>query len=312
VKAVRVTKLLTDTYNEWATDGAPRFAAALAFYTVFSFTPLLVISIAVASVLFGREAAQEQLAGAFQSFLGPQGSESVHRLMESARDQSGAATIIGILTMVFGATGVFAELQEALNTMWDVSVKPGNAIKIFLRKRLFSFLMVLGIGVLLLASLVLGTATSAVTKYFPDSFPIPGIFIEGAQFVFSLGLATLVFATIYKVLPDVKIAWSDVWAGAAVTAVLFNIGKTLIGIYLVNSTVASPYGAAGSLVLLLVWVYYSAQVFFFGAEFTQVYARWRGRPIGPDRNAIGLSKKCEAVPSPQPGAVTTSPGGNTR
>jgi membrane protein len=211
----------------------------------------------IASISLRRDAALEQLIGGFHTLLGEEGANTVRHIIQNTREQSGTATLVGIGTIVFGATGVFSELQEALNTMWSVTAKPGNDVKIFLRKRLFSFLMVLGIGLLLLSSLILGTATSAVAKYLSDSLPVPGVVLESAQFLVTFALTTLLFASIYKVLPDVKIAWSDVWTGAAVTAVLFNIGKTLIGMYLVNSTVASPYGAAGSLVLLLVWVYYS-------------------------------------------------------
>ncbi len=285
-----IPKLLGETFAEWRKDRAPHLAAALAFYAVLSFAPVLVIAIAVASMVFGRETVREELISGFRDFLGPGGAKTVRNIILQAREQSRAATAAGVGMMIFGATAVFAELQEALNTMWGVTVKPGNDIRMFFRKRLLSFLMVLGIGLVLLSSLVLGTAVTVISGYLRGSIPIPPLLIETAQFVVSFVIVTLLFASIYKVLPDVQIAWSDVWTGAAATALLFNIGKTLIGIYLANTTVGSAYGAAGSLVLLLVWVYYSAQVFFFGAEFTQVYARWRGRPIEPSRNAVRFSK----------------------
>jgi len=295
VRIREVLKLLGETFAEWRQDRAPHLAAALAFYSVLSFAPVLVIVIAVASVVFGREAVREELISGFRDFLGPGGARTVRNIILQARDQSRAATTAGAAMMIFGATVVFAELQEALNTMWSVTVKPGNDIKMFFRKRFLSFLMVLGIGLVLLSALVLETAVTVIYGYLRDSIPVPPFLIETANFVISFIIVTFLFASTYKVLPDVTIAWSDVWTGAAATALLFNIGKTLIGMYLAKTSVGSAYGAAGSLVLLLVWVYYSAQVFFFGAEFTQVYARWRGRPIEPSHNAVRFSKRLHGL-----------------
>ena len=194
----------------------------------------------------------------------------------------------------FGATGAFAQLQDALNTIWGVVPKPGRGVLGILQDRLFSFMLVIGIGFLLLVSLVLSAALAALGKFFGYLLPVPEAILHIVNFVLSFGVITLLFAMMYKILPDVKIGWSDVWIGAAMTALLFSVGKFLIGLYLGKSGVASAYGAAGSLVVILLWVYYSSQILLFGAEFTFVYANKYGSHIEPSDNAVLINKQIRA------------------
>jgi membrane protein len=286
--------LLKETLDEWWDDRASELAAALAFYTVFSFAPLLIIVIAMVSMVFGREAVRTEVVSYFQSVIGYRAARLVVAVLEQSRQQSSLATVAGIGTSLFGATVVFAELQDALNTIWEVTVKPGKTVKIFFRKRLLSFMMVLGIGILLVVFLVATAALSAVAKFLGSSLPMPALVLQAGNFVISFTITTILFAVIYKVLPDVRITWQDVWTGAAATSLLFTIGKTLIGVYLAYSGAGSAYGAAGSFVVMLLWVYYSAQIFFLGAEFTQVYARHRGAVIEPDKNAVRFARTIES------------------
>jgi membrane protein len=279
--------LLSETFIEWNRDDAMQLAATLAFYTIFSFAPVLVLLAAAASSVFGREAVRAEVISQLQGVLSKSGVAMVQTVLENARPASVSATLVGLCAMLFGATAVFVALQDALNRIWGVAAKPGNVVKLFFRKRLISFLMLLLIGVLLLASTLLGAAITIAGKYIKAIFPQAHL-LHVIQFVISIALTAILFGAIYKVLPDVKITWADVWVGALVTSLLFNLGKLLIGLYLARSTVGSLYGAAGSFAVFLVWIYYSAQVFFIGAEFTQVYARKRGNPIIPDSNAISF------------------------
>ncbi len=275
---------------EWSSDKASRLAAALAYYTIFSLAPLLIIAIAVAGLFFGEAAAREAVVTQLQSLIGQQGAEAVQQMLANA-NRPGAGTvalIIGVATLLLGASGVFAQLKGALNTIWDVKPAPGQGIWKTVSDRLLSFGMVLGIAFLLLVSLLVSTVLSTLSGQFEQLLPGADFLWQLLDFVISLGVIALLFAIIYKVLPDVTIAWKDVWVGAGVTALLFTIGKFLIGLYLGRSSVGSTYGAAGSLVVLLVWVYYSAQIVFIGAEFTQVYARRYGSRIRPEEDAVAL------------------------
>jgi membrane protein len=270
-----VWSLLGETFLEWYEDRAPRLGAALAYYTVFALAPGLILIIALAGLLLGREAAQGQIISQVQDLAGEAGAEAVRAAIESARNAGGSllATGLGAVTLLFGLWGVFGELQDALNTIWGVTTRPGRGVVGAIKQRFWSFTMVVGIGFLLLVSLAASAWLAAVGKFFSGLLPLPAVLMETTNAVLSFVVITFMFAVIYKLLPDVKIAWRNVWTGAAVTAVLFTIGKTLIGLYLGRSTVASVYGAAGSLIVILLWVYYSAQIVFFGAEFTKVYAR---------------------------------------
>jgi len=270
-----VWSLLGETFFEWYEDRAPRLGAALAYYTVFALAPGLILIIALAGLLLGKEAAQGQIISQVQDLAGEAGAEAVRAAIESARNAGGSlvATGLGAVTLLFGLWGVFGELQDALNTIWGVTTRPGPGVIGIIRQRFWSFTMVVGIGFLLLVSLAASAWLAALGKFFSRFLPLPAAMMETTNALLSFVVITFMFAVIYKLLPDVTIAWRNVWTGAAVTAVLFTIGKTLIGLYLGRSTVASVYGAAGSLIVILLWVYYSAQIVFFGAEFTKVYAR---------------------------------------
>ena len=269
--------LLGETFAEWYDDRAPRLGAALAYYTVFALAPGLILIIALAGVVLGKEAAQGQIISQVEDLAGEAGAEAVRAAIESARNAGSSllATGLGIVTLLFGLWGVFGELQDALNTIWRVPDTPGRGVVGVIKQRFWSFTMVVGIGFLLLVSLAASAWLAALGKFFSQLLPLPAVLMEATNALLSFVIITFMFAVIYKALPDVKLAWRNVWTGAAVTAVLFTIGKTLIGLYLGRSTVASVYGAAGSLIVILLWVYYSAQVVFFGAEFTKVYSRRR-------------------------------------
>jgi membrane protein len=270
-----VWSLLAETFFEWYEDRAPRLGAALAFYTVFALAPGLILIIGLAAVLLGKEAAQGQIISQVEDLAGAAGAQAVQAAIESARSAGSSllATGLGAVTLLFGLWGVFGELQDALNTIWGVTTRPRRGVIGVIKERFWSFTMVVGIGFLLLVSLAASAWLAALGKFFSRLLPLPATMMETTNALLSFVVITFMFAVIYKLLPDVKIAWRNVWTGAAVTAVLFTIGKTLIGLYLGRSTVASVYGAAGSLIVILLWVYYSAQIVFFGAEFTKVYSR---------------------------------------
>ena len=300
MNAKAIVGLLKETFQEWQEDKTPRLAAALAYYTVFSLAPLLIIAIAVAGAVFGEDAAKGEIVGQIQGLVGREGAKVIEDAIEHANKPEsggGIASLISIVVLLFGASGVFAELQDALNTVWEVQPKKEKGIggvMGFVRKRFLSFSMVLGIGFLLMVSLIVSAVLSGLSAYM--SHLIPGIdFIWGIiNFVVSFGVITLLFALIYKYLPDVKITWNDVLIGAIITALLFTIGKTVLGQYLGSGSFGSAYGAAGSLVIILAWVFYSAQILFFGAEFTQVYARRYGSQIVPDDHAEPVSEEARA------------------
>lgn len=288
-----VWSLLGETFVEWYEDRAPRLGAALAYYTVFALAPGLILIIALAGVLLGEQAAQDQIISQVEDLAGEAGAEAVRAAIESARAAEGSllATTLGAVTLLFGLWGVFGELQDALNTIWGVTSKPGRGVLGVIKERFWSFTMVVGIGFLLLVSLAASAGLAALGKFFSRLLPFPAAMLEATNALLSFVVITFMFAMIYKLLPDVTIAWRNVWTGAAVTAVLFTIGKTLIGLYLGRSTVASVYGAAGSLIVILLWVYYSAQIVFFGAEFTKVYAR-RRRAAAPRTRSPGPGPRC--------------------
>jgi len=290
-KAQGIGSLLRDAFYAWIDDKAPALGAALAYYTVFALAPLLIIVIAIAGLAFGREAAQGQILSQIEGLVGEQGGRAVQAMLENARQPGPGivASAIGLITLIIASTGVFAQLQVSLDTIWRVTPKPGRGILGIIRDRLLSFLMVIVAGFLLLVSLVLSAALAALGKFFSYLLPVPEGVLHGVNFVVSFAVITLLFAAIYKVLPDAKISWSDVWIGAAVTSLLFSLGKFVIGLYLGKGSVASAYGAAGSLVIILVWVYYSAQILLYGAEFTAVYAIRYGSRIVPTENAVSLN-----------------------
>lgn len=281
-----------ETAAEWSDDDASRLAASLAFYTLLSLAPLLIILVAIAGMALGPEAARGQIAAELGQLVGAQAAKGIEAVLASARSPTGGTigTIVGAMVLFFGASGVFGELQFALNRIWEVKAKPGRGILGEVKDRFFSFTMVLGVAFLLLVSLVLSAVVSVVGRTFTNALPGGELLWQGLNFVFSFCMITALFALIFKYVPDVEIRWSDVWGGAAMTALLFTIGKSLLGVYLGKASFNSSYGAAGSLVVLVVWVYYSAQILFLGAEFTQVQAKRRGRPLKPTAKAVALAE----------------------
>jgi membrane protein len=286
-------RLFKETIAEWNEDNVPVLAAALAYYTIFSLAPLLIIAIAIAGAVFGEEAARGEIVRQIQGLVGRDGAEAIQAMIQNAHQPGsggGIATVVGVVILLFGASGVFGQLQTALNTIWEVKPKPGKGIASFLQSRFLSFAMVLVIGFLLLVSLVLSAVLVAISSFFGGLVPALAVLGQVINFAISFSVITVLFAGIYKFLPDVEVPWSNLWVGAGVTALLFNIGKFLIGLYLGNSSVGSTYGAAGSLVVLLVWVFYSAQILLIGAEFTQVYSKYRGTPLKPSKHAVHIPK----------------------
>ena len=273
--------LLKEACYAWVADNAPSLGAALAFYTIFSLAPVLMVATAVAGVVFGREAAEGEILRQIQALVGHTGAAAIQTVIQSA-NRPGFGTIasaIGLGTVLLGASGAFVELQDALNKIWRAKPRPESILICTIRKRFLSFGLVLGTGFLLLVSLALSAGLAVAGKFMGHLLPAPPFLFESANSLLSFGVITLLFAMIFKVLPDTEIAWGDVWIGAAVTSLLFTIGKLLIGLYLGRSTLASVYGAAASLVIVLVWVYYSAQIVLLGAEFTHIYANKHGSRV---------------------------------
>lgn len=281
--------LMRDTVYEWLGDNVPRLGAALAFYTFFSLTPLLLIVIGIAGVFLGRQSAQDRIIMEIQGMVGAASAEAIRQMLEAIGQPTVGirATLIGLATLFFGATGVLVELQDSLNAIFNVEPKR-RGLWGLLRYRLVSFAMILGLGFLLLVSLSMSALLSWFGEMFSSETPSVQFLIGGANLVVSMGVITLLFAAIYKFLPDTVLEWRDVWLGAFVTAILFSVGKQVIGYYLGRLAVMSIYGAAGALAVILLWTYYSAQVVFLGAEFIQVYSRHRGgRNLTPRRPPTG-------------------------
>lgn len=298
--------VLKETVSEWISDKAPRLGASLAFYTLLSLAPLVVVVVAVAAVFYGQKAAQGQLVWQIQDLVGPDGAKAIQGLIQGAYKPGAGiiATVLGILTLAFGASSVVVELRDALNTIWHIPVDSSAgglaSISRLAKERAYSFALVLGVGFLLLVSLVLNAWIAALGGFFGSLLPARESLLHVGTFLLSFLVITFLFAAIYKVLPDIHLEWSDVAVGASVTAMLFTIGKHLIGLYLGKASFGSTYGAAGSLVLVLVWVYYSAQLFFLGAEFTKVYTRTFGSQF---------QNKLKPVP-PKPDCVIVDPATN--
>jgi membrane protein len=290
-----VFSLLKQTFQEWLQDKAPQLGAALAYYTVFSLAPLILVLLAIVGVVFRHDPAGvwNKLTQQMSYFLDQRAVQVVQNIAQKASQpgKSTIATIIGIALGLFGATGVFGQLQDALNTIWGVKAKPGAGIWGFLRSRFFSCAMVAGVCFLLLVSLGIESALKAFSHYVQSVLP-GGIFVAITVYLtFDFAVVVLLFAMIFKFLPDVKIQWRDVWIGAIMTAILFGVGKWLLGFYLGSGAAGSPYGAASSLITLLLWVYYSSQILLFGAEFTQVHAARVGRELTPDEHAVRVVTK---------------------
>lgn len=282
-----IGRLLRETVAEWSEDKAPRLGAALAYYTVFSLAPLLIVAIVIAGAIFGQNNAQERIVAQMAGLVGMEGAVAINRLIDSAKLPSNAgvaATVIGVATLVIGALGAFAQLQDAFDTIWEVTPRPGRrgALRL-VQTRLTAFAMVLVVGFLLLVSLVINAVLASAGGYLTERWQQYDLIVTGVNLGLPLLVSLILFAVMFKVLPDVHLRWRDVLPGAALTAMLFLLGKVAIGFYLGQGRFSTAYGAAGSVLILLVWIYYSAQILFFGAEFTQVYVRtFRPKPVVAD------------------------------
>lgn len=267
----------TKTVYSWLDDRAPTMGAAIAFYTVFSLAPMLVIVIAVAGFVFGQEAAEGALFGELAKLVGPDSAGAVQAMLRSASSTRAGiiATVVGIGTLIATATAVFSELQVALNVIWKAPATGNFGVWHFLKSRILSLLVILVIGFLLLVSLVSSTVLSAFSNYIDRTLPSFAIILYPVHHTLSFGFTAVFFAVIFKILPDHPVEWQDVWLGAAITALLFSVGKHLISLYIGSSNMASTYGAAGALIIVFVWVYYSAQIFLLGAEFAKAYGDQR-------------------------------------
>jgi membrane protein len=294
-----VITLIKQTFTEWNNDKAPRLAASLAFAAIFSVAPLLIVIIAIAGTIIGLQngghgshIVEDNLIAQIRARAGAQAADAVRSIVTATFSKPSAgifAQIIGWVTFVIGASGVFAALQDALNTVWHVTVPKGHGFQTMIRDRIASFGMILVIGLLLLISVFLSTGLTIASVHLTQRLPFEGASLVFGTFdnIVSLGIVTVLFALMYKYLPDAAIDWSDVWMGSVITALLFVIGQTLIALYIARSGIASAYGASGALLALLIWIYYSAMVLLFGAEFTKMYAQARGKSIESMAQAAG-------------------------
>lgn len=297
--------LLKEAVSEWQDDEANRLAAALSLYTLLSLAPLLVIAVSVAGLVFGAEAARGQISQQISGLVGPQAGQAIEAMIAQARSPEGGllGSVAGVAVLLFGASGVFGELQSALNRIWEVKPKPDRGWRGLLRDRFLSFSMVMGVAFLLLVSLVVSAGIVALTSFFEHLVPLPALW-HILNIVVGLVLTALLFALMFKTVPDAQTAWRDVLVGGAVTAVLFAIGRAGLSWYVGRASTTSAFGAAGSLVALIVWVYYSAQILFMGAEFTQVYAARRGAGIQPTENAVPIDPAAKSAS----GSSASTPG----
>ena len=286
---MRLSGFGRELFSEWRQSNTPRLGAALAYYSVFAIAPLFLLTLGIAGMWFGQDSARHEMFGQVQQLVGTEGGKAIEAVVTAAanKPKTGAwAAFVAGAALAVAATGVFVELQNALNTIWNVKPSPQHGLggfANFVKVRLISFAMLLGVGFLLLISLVLSASLAAAGSFLGGFMGAEHLLWAATNFVISLAIISILFAMILKVLPDVKMAWRDVWIGGVLTALLFNLGKFLLGFYLGRSSIASAYGATGSLVIILLWVYYSAQILFFGAQFTKVYARRFGSHSGRER-----------------------------
>jgi membrane protein len=299
-----VKALVTESVDEWSRHKAPRLGASLAFYTLLSLTPLLLVVVSVVGLVFGHKAAEHDVVQQVQMLVGQQGAKAIQAVLQGSRNTTHGvvATIIGLATLLFGASGVLIELQDALNTIWEVptpSLTGLSKITAFVKQRLFSFAIVLSIGFLLVVSLALSAWIAALGTLSASVVPGEEIILHVVNALISFVIITGLFAAIYKIMPDVRVEWRDVMLGGAATSLLFTIGKFALGLYLGKASFASTYGAAASIVVLVIWVYYSGQIFFFGAELTRTFANHYGSQ--PNLHPEGMVK----------GATDTAPAGSS-
>lgn len=281
--------LLKEAVSDWIDDGAMRLSSSLAYYAIFSLAPLLVILISIAGLVFGEEAARGQLSQQIAVLAGQGAGDAIQAAVQSSASQKSGgvmATIVSTGLLLFGASTVFAELKDSLNIIWGVIVKPGRPFLTLMHDRFFSFSIVLAIGFLLLVSLVISVLLALLGNYMSVRFELPSAVWQAWDFIISFIVVTSLFALIFKLLPNVRLRWRDVWLGAVATSLLFTIGKLIIGYYLATTSIASSFGAAGSVVIVLAWIYYSACILFFGAEITKVFVRKFGSGIVPNSRAV--------------------------
>jgi membrane protein len=314
-----IVALLKESYTEWSKDKCMRLAAALAYYSLFSIAPLILITIGVVGAIYQDEAAQGRVSQQLSQVMGWEVAKSVETMVASAGQNSKGATLTGIVMLLVGASSVFGQLKEALNTIWEVKPKPGLGIMGFIRTRLLSFGIVLVIGFLMLISLLLTALVSAFSGWIQQNLGIPPFIAGALGIVVPFAVEVVLFASLFKLLPDAQVRWKNVWVGAAVTALLFEIGKSLLGWYLGRPSTASAFGAASAPVLVMLWVYYNSLILFFGAEFTEVYSRAKGQVIQPKANALKV-QPCEreeegldpeVVPHPSAAAAMAGRDPNT-
>lgn len=292
-----VIEIVGETFREWSEDKASRLSAALAYYTVFSIPPLMVVAIGIASLFTDRATIEEQVVNQAASLMGRQGGEGIQTILQSAEQPGNGEllpTLFGVALLLFGASGVFTQLQDAMNTIFGVKPDPKRGIMGLIQDRFLSFTMVLTIGFILLVSLMLSTVLASFGSFVGGLVTEAEILLWILNFIISFGVFMLLFALIFKTIPDIKIAWRDVLVGAAITALLFKIGEYALGFYFERSDPTSAFGAAGSIILLLLWIYYSAQIIFLGAEFTEVYARRVGSGVQPKEDAVPLTREARA------------------
>ena len=286
--------LLKQTGQAWVDDRVPQLGASLAFYCILSLGPILLLSLAGAGLVFGHEAAHGKIVHQIKDLVGEQGANAIQEILVNSMQEKKSgiiATIIGVITLLVGASGVFGQLQDALNMIWKVKIKPKQPLARFLKERFISLTMILGTGFLLLISLAISTALSFLSHHTFSNHLDLTFAMQCLNFIISFSVATVLFALIFRYVPEAVVKWQDVWVGAILTAFLFTIGKSIIGLYLGHSSFSSSYGAAGSLIVILIWVYYSSQILFFGAEFTKIYSRRRDNKLSILVNRINIFKK---------------------
>jgi membrane protein len=289
-------QLIKSAAREWSEDKASRLAAALAYYAAISLAPLIIIFTGITGWAFGRAAAANQIVGQIEGLVGHKSAQVIQNIIAQANKPASGivSSVVGTVILLAGASGVFGALQDGLNTIWEVAPKPGRGVPRIIKDRFLSLTMVLGVGFLLLTSLIISAGLAVLGKYIAGILPLSWLALEILNLLVSFAVVATLFALIFKVLPDVEIAWSNVWIGACITSLLFTIGKFLIGLYLGRGTVGTAYGAAGSLVVILIWIYYSAQILFFGAELTKVYANRFGSHIKPAADAVPATEEARA------------------
>lgn len=303
MQAKKYAKIFKNSLSGWSEDKVTTLSAAIAYYTVFSIAPLLLIAIAVAGLFWGEDAVRGEIFSSIRGLVGDQGASAIESFVQSASLSSSTvlATVMGVATLLVGATSLFAQLQESLNRIWKVKTKPHAGVWPIIRQRLLSLSLILVIAFVLLVSLIMSAVISALSKYAEGFLPGGDVVWKLVDIALSLGSTTLLFAAIYKILPDVKLRWRDVWAGAITTALLFTLGKFLIGLYLGKSSVSSSYGAAGSIVILLLWTYYSSMVLLLGAEFTRYHSLWDGKTLELKPNATWIDTPTRISSRPRKG-----------